>query len=197
MPGSWLQLPSSVLSGLQRLHERRAFDGRGAGVGQPVELHRSFFRRGGLRREQPAFGAGEPLLEFLAAAGNGVEPDRAQGHRRRGERTVLFGRSVAGRSPGAVGELVDRQVVNMRVGQRIGRIAGGRHAHQRVAERVRAAANRRAQAHGLEKRHVGRHGETQFLLGLLLVDSESLLARQGDGHRRRANCCGRTRSRGS
>ena len=112
-----------VLGRLQRSHERRAFRGTGARVGQCVELHGSFFLRGSPGGEQPAFGAGDALLEFLATAGDRIQLDRAQDHRGGGERSVLFRRPVAGGAPRAVRQLVIRKVVNMRVRQCIGTVA--------------------------------------------------------------------------
>ena len=120
---------------------------------------------------------GTSLLEFFASAGNGVEPDRAQRDGCRGEWTILLGRSVTGRSPCAIRELINGEIVNMGVGQGIGRIAGGRHSHERITERVRASANRRARAHRFKVRRVGGHCESQLLFGLFFVDHESLLAR--------------------
>src|SRR2546430_7859168 len=77
---AWNLAPTSIfiLSGLQRLRERRAFGLRRAGIRERIELHRSFFRRVSLCREQPPFGSLDALLELFAAAGNGIKLDRPQ-----------------------------------------------------------------------------------------------------------------------
>src|SRR3989442_13274924 len=88
---AWKLTPTSVLilSGLQCLHERRAFRSGRARIGEAVKLHRSFFHRERFCGEQPSFGPAHPLLELLAAAGDGIELDRAKGQRRCRERAIL------------------------------------------------------------------------------------------------------------
>src|SRR5262249_1898339 len=173
----------AVLSRLQRFHGWRTLRCIRAGICQSSELHRTLFNRVSLRRKQPPFRAAHSFLELLAPAGNRIKLDRAQDDGCRRERAVFLRWPVAVVSPCAVSRLVNRQVVNVRVGQRVRGISSSRHSHQRITQRVRRTANRRSEAHRLEIRHVRSNRETKFFLRLLFIHGESLFPSQRDYHR--------------
>src|SRR5262245_54382368 len=108
--------PVLILSRLQRLHKRCAFRCRRTRIEKRIELHRSLFHGVWFCGEQPAFSATDALLELFATTRQRIELDRAQCHCSRRERAVLGRRSVACISKSAVGGLIQRQVVEMRVG---------------------------------------------------------------------------------
>jgi len=78
--------------------------------------------------------------------------------------------------------LLDGNVVDVRVGERVGRIACGGHTHQGVAEGIGTAPDGGAEAHGFEIRLLCGNGKAKFLFRLLFIDGEALAAGEGDGH---------------
>ena len=134
--------------------------------------------------EQPGGGAFDLLLVLGLLSFRGIELCRAQAHCRGADVTVLEWRPVAGCAPAPVAALCGFQIINHRIGERVGRILFCGHAEQGVADRIGAAAYidhlQVTLPAGIQE---GRRS-LQLLARDALVDSESSRASNRNRHRR-------------